>query len=164
MEASFRTNFHGPLNITRAFLPMMREKGTGTLVYISSQAAWHVEVGAGAYSASKFALEELSFDSSLTYTVYTLNSSLFFLELGIVYDVFFFFFCSAFPLKQENEEEQREKLTLQKGAVETLSKELSILAPNIKVIIIEPGYRASSARRFSTRYPTCPPAFPSLRD
>ncbi|KAF4784720.1 hypothetical protein HER10_EVM0011584 [Colletotrichum scovillei] len=83
MEASFRTNFHGPLNVTRAFLPMMRERGTGTLVYVSSQAAWHVEVGAGAYSASKFALE---------------------------------------------------------GAVETLSKELSILAPNIKVIIIEPGF------------------------
>ncbi|KAK1731795.1 hypothetical protein CaCOL14_008984 [Colletotrichum acutatum] len=83
MEASFRTNFHGPLNITRAFLPMMRERGTGTLVYISSQAAWHVEVSAGAYSASKFALE---------------------------------------------------------GAVETLSKELSILATNLKVIIIEPGF------------------------
>ncbi|GJC85016.1 hypothetical protein ColLi_07854 [Colletotrichum liriopes] len=57
MEACFRTNFHGPLNITRAFLPFLRERGTGTLVYLSSQAAWHVDISAGAYCASKFALE-----------------------------------------------------------------------------------------------------------
>lgn len=60
MEASFKTNFHGPLNITRAFLPRLRKKGAGTLVYISSQAAWHVDPNAGAYCASKFALEGLS--------------------------------------------------------------------------------------------------------
>ncbi|KAK1690358.1 hypothetical protein BDP55DRAFT_691026 [Colletotrichum godetiae] len=53
-------NFHGPLNVTRAFLPFTKAKGTGTLV------------------ASKFALE---------------------------------------------------------GAVETLSKELSILAPTLRVLI-----------------------------
>ncbi|KAK1635922.1 hypothetical protein BDP81DRAFT_428701 [Colletotrichum phormii] len=83
MEASFKTNFHGPLNVARAFLPFMRAKATGTLVYVSSQATWHVDVGAGAYSASKFALE---------------------------------------------------------GAIETLSKELSILAPTPRVLIMEPGY------------------------
>ncbi|KZL83246.1 short-chain oxidoreductase [Colletotrichum incanum] len=83
MEACFRTNFHGPLNITRAFLPLLRERGTGTLVYLSSQAAWHVNVSAGAYCASKFALE---------------------------------------------------------GAVETLAQELAILAPGLKVLLVEPGY------------------------
>ncbi|KAK0380192.1 hypothetical protein CLIM01_02417 [Colletotrichum limetticola] len=102
MEASFKTNFHGPLNITRAFLPMMRERGTGTLVYISSQAAWHVEVGAGAYSASKFALE---------------------------------------------------------GAVETLSKELSVLAPNIKVIVIEPGFFRTKAFNKISNVPARIPEF-----
>ncbi|KAK1455151.1 hypothetical protein CMEL01_03911 [Colletotrichum melonis] len=127
MEASFKTNFHGPLNITRAFLPMMRERGTGTLVYISSQAAWHVEVGAGAYSASKFALEGLCFvflfANSITYTLYTLNISLVFLSL-----------------KKRKRKADPATLNPPKGAVETLSKELSVLAPNINVIIIEPGF------------------------
>jgi NADP-dependent 3-hydroxy acid dehydrogenase YdfG len=40
MEAVFKTNFHGPLNITRAILPKLRAKGTGTLVFMGSQAGW----------------------------------------------------------------------------------------------------------------------------
>ncbi|KAF9875875.1 short-chain oxidoreductase [Colletotrichum karsti] len=55
-EESFRTNFHGPMNITRAFLPFLRKKGTGTLLYLGSQAAWHADPSAGAYCASKAAL------------------------------------------------------------------------------------------------------------
>nr|XP_036587568.1 short-chain oxidoreductase [Colletotrichum truncatum]KAF6798510.1 short-chain oxidoreductase [Colletotrichum truncatum] len=56
MEQSFRTNFHGPLNISRAFLPFLRKRGTGTLLFLGSQAAWHVDPFAGAYCSSKFAL------------------------------------------------------------------------------------------------------------
>ncbi|KAJ3954730.1 hypothetical protein N0V92_008774, partial [Colletotrichum tropicale] len=83
MEECFRTNFHGPLNIARAFLPFLRERGTGTLVFLSSQAAWHVDISAGAYCASKVALS---------------------------------------------------------AAVETLAQELAILAPGLKVLMVEPGY------------------------
>ncbi|CAG8976546.1 hypothetical protein HYALB_00011023 [Hymenoscyphus albidus] len=57
LETSFKTNFHGPLNITRALLPKLRAKGTGTLFYMSSQAAWHSDPSATAYCSSKFALE-----------------------------------------------------------------------------------------------------------
>ncbi|KAI4860486.1 hypothetical protein F4820DRAFT_461689 [Hypoxylon rubiginosum] len=57
MEDIFRTNVHGPLNVTRAILPKLRAKGKGTLLYISSQAAWHADPGAAGYCASKFALE-----------------------------------------------------------------------------------------------------------
>ncbi|RYP22087.1 hypothetical protein DL765_001846 [Monosporascus sp. GIB2] len=57
MEDVFRTNFHGPLNITRALLPRLRSKGNGTLFYMSSQAAWHADPSAAGYCASKFALE-----------------------------------------------------------------------------------------------------------
>ncbi|CAG8952805.1 hypothetical protein HYFRA_00009050 [Hymenoscyphus fraxineus] len=57
LEMSFKTNFHGPLNITRAILPKLRAKGTGTLFYMSSQAAWHSDPSATAYCSSKFALE-----------------------------------------------------------------------------------------------------------
>lgn len=56
MEDVFKTNFHGPLNITRALLPRMRARGTGTLLYISSQAAWHADPSAAGYCSSKFAL------------------------------------------------------------------------------------------------------------
>lgn len=40
MEAVFKTNFHGPLNITRAILPKLRARGTGTLLFMGSQAGW----------------------------------------------------------------------------------------------------------------------------
>ncbi|TEA22452.1 putative oxidoreductase [Colletotrichum sidae] len=48
LETCHRTNFRGPLNITRAFLPFLRKRGTGTLAYLSSQAAWHADPTAGA--------------------------------------------------------------------------------------------------------------------
>ncbi|RFU74506.1 short-chain oxidoreductase [Trichoderma arundinaceum] len=56
MDSSFRVNFHGPLNITRAVLPRLRAKGKGTLLYVGSQAAWHADPSAGSYCAAKFAL------------------------------------------------------------------------------------------------------------
>lgn len=40
LEDVFKTNFHGPLNITRALLPNLRAKGTGTLLFMGSQAGW----------------------------------------------------------------------------------------------------------------------------
>lgn len=57
LEDVFKTNFHGPLNITRALLPRIRARGNGTLLYMSSQAGWHADPSAAGYSASKFALE-----------------------------------------------------------------------------------------------------------
>ncbi|KAI1462342.1 hypothetical protein F4805DRAFT_464571 [Annulohypoxylon moriforme] len=57
LKDSFDTNFHGPLNITRAILPKLRGKGKGTLLYLSSQAGWHADPGAAGYCGSKFALE-----------------------------------------------------------------------------------------------------------
>ncbi|KAI1332876.1 NAD(P)-binding protein [Xylariaceae sp. FL0255] len=56
-EHVFKTNFHGPMNITRALLPKFRERGTGTLCFMSSQAGWHADPGASGYCATKFALE-----------------------------------------------------------------------------------------------------------
>jgi short-subunit dehydrogenase involved in D-alanine esterification of teichoic acids len=45
------------MNITRAVLPHLRKRGSGTLLYVSSQAAWHADPGASGYCSSKFALE-----------------------------------------------------------------------------------------------------------
>ncbi|RYC65835.1 hypothetical protein CHU98_g407 [Xylaria longipes] len=101
-EHVFRTNFHGPMNITRALLPHLRAKGHGTLCFMSSQAGWHADPGASAYCATKFALE---------------------------------------------------------GAVECLSKELAMFAPNLKVLIIEPGYFRTRAFSNINHVPPRVPAY-----
>ncbi|CAG7566274.1 unnamed protein product [Fusarium equiseti] len=81
MERSFGVNFHGPMNITRAFLPYMKKRRSGTLLYVSSQSAWHSDPGASSYCATNIT-----------------------------------------------------------GTVECLAKELAIVAPTIKLLMVEPGY------------------------
>ncbi|KAL4865653.1 hypothetical protein BDV12DRAFT_188036 [Aspergillus spectabilis] len=60
MQRSLDTNFHGPINLTRAALPHFRskgEKGQGVIIYMGSQSGFYGEPAAAAYCASKFALE-----------------------------------------------------------------------------------------------------------
>ena len=56
----FQANTLGPLNLYRALLPHLREKGTGTLVTIGSMAAWYPMPGCNLYNASKAALRWLA--------------------------------------------------------------------------------------------------------
>ena len=53
----FNTNVLGPLNLTRSILPHMRARKAGSIVFMSSLAAWLGIAAGGPYSASKFALE-----------------------------------------------------------------------------------------------------------
>ncbi len=56
-EAQLTTNLLGPLNVTRAVLPVMRKQRSGHLVTISSTAGIVGQEFCSAYAASKFGLE-----------------------------------------------------------------------------------------------------------
>jgi NAD(P)-dependent dehydrogenase (short-subunit alcohol dehydrogenase family) len=57
MRAQMETNFFGPLNVTRAVLPLMRSQRAGHVVTMSSTAGLIGQAFVSAYAASKFALE-----------------------------------------------------------------------------------------------------------
>lgn len=56
----FETNVFGLLKVTNAVLPHMRERRSGTLVFMGSLSGWKGNEFCGAYAASKFAVEGLS--------------------------------------------------------------------------------------------------------
>ncbi|KAJ5360459.1 Glucose/ribitol dehydrogenase [Penicillium concentricum] len=76
----FNTNVFGPLNLTRAVLPHMRSRQSGTIIFMSSIAAWKGVAVGGPYSASKFALE--GFVESLQKEVATFGVNLHLAVLG----------------------------------------------------------------------------------
>ncbi|KAL6251721.1 hypothetical protein RBB50_001931 [Rhinocladiella similis] len=57
--AEFDTNVFGTIKVTRALLPYLRERRSGTMVFIGSLSGWVGHAGCGAYAGSKFALEGL---------------------------------------------------------------------------------------------------------
>ena len=56
-RAQMETNVFGPLNVTRAILPVMRKQRSGKIVTFSSTAGIIGQEFTAAYAASKFALE-----------------------------------------------------------------------------------------------------------
>jgi NAD(P)-dependent dehydrogenase (short-subunit alcohol dehydrogenase family) len=56
-RAQMETNFFGPLNVTRAVLPIMRAQRSGQVITITSLAGLIGQEFVVAYAASKFALE-----------------------------------------------------------------------------------------------------------
>jgi NAD(P)-dependent dehydrogenase (short-subunit alcohol dehydrogenase family) len=56
-RAQMETNFFGPLNVTRAVLPVMRRQCSGNVITITSTGGLIGQEFCAAYSASKFALE-----------------------------------------------------------------------------------------------------------
>ena len=59
-RAMFEVNVFGLMGLTQSLLPVMRNRGRGRIVNISSIAGQFVTPGAGWYGASKFAVEALS--------------------------------------------------------------------------------------------------------
>ncbi|WP_108251051.1 SDR family oxidoreductase [Planctomonas deserti] len=57
LRQQMETNFFGPLNVTRAILPVMRKQRSGQVITLSSTAGLVGQEFVAAYCASKFALE-----------------------------------------------------------------------------------------------------------
>jgi NAD(P)-dependent dehydrogenase (short-subunit alcohol dehydrogenase family) len=57
MRAQFETNLFGPMNVTRAVLPVMRQQHAGHIITISSLAGITGLEFVAAYASSKFAVE-----------------------------------------------------------------------------------------------------------
>ncbi len=60
VEALYRTNVFGLLNVTRAVLPHMRRQRSGHVVNMSSIGGYAASTGWGVYCSTKFAVEALS--------------------------------------------------------------------------------------------------------
>lgn len=60
IEAVYRANVFGLLNVTRAVLPHMRKQRSGRVLNISSIGGYRGAAGFGVYSSTKFAVEGLS--------------------------------------------------------------------------------------------------------
>ncbi|CAI6340470.1 unnamed protein product [Periconia digitata] len=60
VKEEFEVNVWGTVRVCKAVLPLMRERGGGNIVQISSAVGLAVFPGVGMYSASKFALEAIS--------------------------------------------------------------------------------------------------------
>jgi NAD(P)-dependent dehydrogenase (short-subunit alcohol dehydrogenase family) len=75
-RAQMETNFFGPLNVTRAILPVMRRQRSGHVITITSAAGIIGQEFCAAYAASKFALE--GWMESLRYDVqpYGINTTI----------------------------------------------------------------------------------------
>ncbi|HEY9601798.1 MAG TPA: SDR family NAD(P)-dependent oxidoreductase, partial [Allocoleopsis sp.] len=59
-QRQFAVNFHAPLVLSQAFIPIMRDRGGGRIVNVSSLGGRVAFPAGGMYSPSKFALEALS--------------------------------------------------------------------------------------------------------
>jgi len=58
--AQFNTNVFGGLNVARAFLPYMRARKSGTVVWFGSVGGWRELAGGGLYSATKYCVRGIS--------------------------------------------------------------------------------------------------------
>jgi NAD(P)-dependent dehydrogenase (short-subunit alcohol dehydrogenase family) len=57
IRQQMETNVFGTMKVTRAVLPLMRQKGSGMIIVLSSASGVRAVGGSSIYSASKFALE-----------------------------------------------------------------------------------------------------------
>ncbi|KAL4807781.1 hypothetical protein BDV18DRAFT_151670 [Aspergillus unguis] len=80
LRSQMEVNFYGPLRAVRACLPIMRARGAGHIIHISSGAGFIARPARSAYSASKFALEAIH--ESLSHEIRSLGIKTLIVEPG----------------------------------------------------------------------------------
>jgi len=60
LRAQYATNVFGLMNVTRAFLPQMRERGAGRIIHVGSVAGTFALPFLGAYASTKHAVQGLA--------------------------------------------------------------------------------------------------------
>lgn len=88
IRQQMETNFFGVQNITRAVIPLMRQKKNGKIISISSVAGFSSSPAFGAYNASKWALE--GFMESLRYELKFFGIDVLLIEPGTYKTKIFF--------------------------------------------------------------------------
>ncbi|KAL8845688.1 MAG: hypothetical protein Q9221_009158 [Calogaya cf. arnoldii] len=75
--AQFKTNFFGAVALTRALLPHMHSKRSGTIVNNGSVVGWQSLPGAPGYNATKYALEAYTENLQLELAPFNIRSIIF---------------------------------------------------------------------------------------
>ncbi|RAH66280.1 NAD(P)-binding protein [Aspergillus aculeatinus CBS 121060] len=73
---ALRTNAFGPLNVSRAFLPLMRARKTGTVLFTSSVGVYYGAPGASCYTGAKGLLETVVPNLALELAPFGLRTAL----------------------------------------------------------------------------------------
>lgn len=88
IRQQMETNFFGVQNLTRAVIPLMRQRKRGRVINISSVAGFSASPAFGAYNASKWALE--AFSESLQYELKLFGIDVLLIEPGTYRTKIFF--------------------------------------------------------------------------
>ncbi|KAJ6035838.1 hydroxybutyrate dehydrogenase [Penicillium herquei] len=73
---ALRTNAFGPLNVSRAFLPLMRAQKSGTVLFTSSVGVYYGAPGASCYTGGKGLLEAVVPNLALELAAFGIRTSL----------------------------------------------------------------------------------------
>src|SRR5688572_8898465 len=82
MRRQYETNVFGLMNVTRAFLPQMRERRSGRIINVSSVGGRITLPYFGVYNSTKYALESLS--DALRYELRPLGIDVVLIEPGVI--------------------------------------------------------------------------------
>ena len=146
-QRQFAVNFHGPLVLTQALIPVMRNQGGGRIINVSSLGGRVAFPAGGMYSASKFALEALSDVLRMELAAFNIKVSV--IEPGPVTTEFFGIAGEKVDLNVPELEKTIYRAAIQ--AIKEIEKQTAALAwssERVAVVII----RALTARHPRPRY------------
>jgi len=146
-QRQFAVNFHGPLVLTQALIPVMRNQGGGRIINVSSLGGRVAFPAGGMYSSSKFALEALSDVLRMELGAFNIKVSV--IEPGPVTTEFFGIAGEKVDLNVPELEKTIYRAAIQ--AIKEIEKQTAALAwssERVAVVII----RALTARNPCPRY------------